>query len=456
MGSGKFRIQIIARVLLLMLFITALVYVVITTRWVFTAIVLGAATFAAVVELISYVERANKEFTLFLLSIKNSDFSAFNTRDKRGRSFADLRGAFNTIATEFQRVRIDREANYQYLQTMVEHMDTAILSFDEKGVVHLMNEAAKQLLRNPFLHNIRSLEAVYPQLHHQLVNLTQGKNTVIKAALNGEEQLQLSMRATELIMLGHTHKLVSIQNIKNELEHNQSQAWEQLIHVLTHEIMNSITPISSLSSTLKKKSDELLKHKQGNTQTMDDLAQGLNVIEKRSIGLMNFVNDYRSLTHIPAPHLKEVNLDDLFQNIKQLKATQLEAKGIQLRVSTTGQMMINCDTHLIEQVLINLINNAEDALINNPVPVIELSAETQHNKTIIRIKDNGMGMPTETQEKIFVPFFTTKQTGSGIGLSLSRQIMLMHEGSISVSSTPGNGSVFTLIFQALLPMAGVS
>jgi len=450
MASGKFRIQVTLRVLLLAAFIVAWVYVAMNTNWLFTAIVLGAIVAGIVIELIAYVERTNKEFTLFLLSIKNSDFSAFNTRDKRGQSFAELRNAFNTIATEFQRVRIDREANYQYLQTMVGHLDTAIVSFDEKGNVHLMNEAAKQLMRNPFLRNVHSLQPSFPQLHEQLTGIVPGHNVVVKTTLDGNGQQQFSMRATELVMLGEKHKLVSLQNIQSELERTEAQAWEQLIHVLTHEIMNSVTPISSLSSTLKKKSDALLQHQQLDNETMDDLAQGLHVIEKRSIGLMNFVNDYRSLTHVPLPHFKEVSVVDLFQNIKQLKASQLEAKGMKLHIVITENILLHCDPELLEQVLINLINNAEDALEGIAHPVIELSAGQLHDKSFIRVKDNGAGITPETQEKIFVPFFTTKQKGSGIGLSLSRQIMMMHGGSLSVSSAPGNGAVFTLSLRSVV------
>jgi two-component system nitrogen regulation sensor histidine kinase NtrY len=446
MGSGKFRFQVIVRVLLLGLMITALVYVVANTNWVFTTIVFGAAVCASVADLILYVERTNREFTLFLLSIKNSDFSAFQSRDKRGHSFTALKEAFNMIATEFQRVRIDREANYTYLQTMVGHMDTAIISFDETGEVKLMNEAAGQLLRMPYLKNIRSLQSTYPVLGNHLLNLAQGKSVVAKATI-GNEQLQLSIRATELTILGDKHKLVSIQNIKSELEHTEAEAWEQLIHVLTHEIMNSVTPISSLSATLKKKSDELLQAKQGDHQTMDDLAQGLKVIERRSIGLMNFVSDYRSLTHIPVPDIKEIMVADLFENLKQLKGSQLSKKGIRLQFKYTGKNIpVACDQELIEQVLINLVNNAEDALKEVENPEIELSAEAENGKTIIRIKDNGAGMDGETREKIFVPFFTTKKTGSGIGLSLTRQIMRMHSGSVSVHSEPSQGSVFSLIF----------
>ncbi len=408
--------------------------------------ILGVAIFASIAELVYYVESANRELSLFLLSIKSSDFSKLGVKDKRGRSFAELKKAFNIIMEEFQQVRIEREENYVYLQAIVGHLNTAIISFDKNGSIKLMNEAAKVLLNVPFAKNILTLKSIDPKLYDTLSNIQQGKSTVLETMILGEA-LQLSMRSTIFSIQGVEHKLVSIHNIKTEIENTELEAWEQLLQVLTHEIMNSITPISSLSSTLKKKTDESLSHKSMDTDTMDDLAQGLRVIEKRSLGLMNFVHDYRSLTHLPSPVFKIISVNDLFTRIQTLKQKELQEKGIELNIrSEYTPTNITADPGLIEQVLINLVNNAEHALQNTQAPMIDLSVTTLNDKTIITVKDNGAGMDKGAQSKIFIPFFTTKQNGSGVGLSLSKQIMRMHNGSIDVLSTPGGGSAFSLVF----------
>lgn len=446
MTLNNFRLNVAARILSLVLLTGLLLYCVYKATWVVTPFVLFLVICGMVVEFIQYVEKTNREFSDFLLAIKSADFTKYSATDKRGRSFSEFRQALNVIIDEFQAARIEKEANYAFLQTVVEHVDTAIISFDDKGEIKLMNGAAKKLLHTPYLRNIYALRQLNNDLCEHITNVQGNSEPVFETEIKGEK-LKLLTRAASFKIQGIEHKLLSIQNIKTEIEHTEIEAWEQLLHVLTHEIMNSMTPISSLSSTLKKKIDGLKERDRVDVDTMSDMSQGLQVIENRSIGLVDFVNRYKSLINLPAPDLRQITTKELFERVRLLTAEQLQGKGITLQISPElKETWLTIDTNLIEQVLLNLVNNAADALATTANPVINLSSNMVNDKVIVFVSDNGEGIPADNLSKIFVPFFTTKKKGSGIGLSLSKQIMRLHKGSISVSSNGGGGIVISLEF----------
>jgi signal transduction histidine kinase len=448
MGLNNFRINVVFRILLLAAAIGGFLFCFHRAGLVVTPVILFVVIIASITELVFYVERTNREFTNFLLSVKSSDFSKYGKEDTRGKSFAGFRKALNLITEEFQLARIGKEANYQFMQAVVEHMDTAIISFDKAGEVKLINETAKTLLHMPYLKNIYSLQKTDPELCSYLLGLQNGNKTILDISIGGEK-LKLSFRSATFIMQGTEHTLISVQNIKTEIEHTELEAWEQLLHVLTHEIMNSITPLSSLSATLKTKAIHLMDTRTFDEEAIDDLSQGLSVIERRSIGLVNFVNHYRSLITLPEPEFRVAKVSELFENIKLLKGDVLQRKGISLKMDVKNtSMTVRADTALIEQVLINLINNAIDAVAGCANPAIELSATVVNNRVIISVADNGPGIESDVLDKIFIPFFTTKNSGSGIGLSLSKQIMRLHQGSIKVNAALSHGTVFTLEFPA--------
>ena len=444
MTLSNFRLNVVLRVLLLCILIGTLISVVYKTSWVVTPLVIGIIAWIVIVDLVLYVEKGNKEFTDFLLSIKNSDFSKYNAADKRGGSFVELKKAYNTIIDEFQSTRIDKESQYTFLQTALEHLNTAIICFDRTGEVKLINEEAKILLHSPYLFNINILQKANPTLYERLQGNT---NEVLEIDINGEH-LKLLFRSTAFKLQNVEHKLISIQNIKTEIEQKEIEAWEQLLRVLTHEIMNSITPISSLSATLKEKMDAI-PATTANTESLDDVKQGLDVIENRSNGLVSFVHHYKSLITLPAPDFKQVSVKQVFERARLLTEKQLEEKGIAIDFDIKNDFMIQLDINLVEQVLINLINNSADALSTTAEPLIVLSASRFNNKTVIRIADNGQGIDKEMLSRVFIPFFSTKKKGSGIGLSLSKQIMHLHGGSINVNSEPHVGTVFNLEFPAV-------
>jgi nitrogen fixation/metabolism regulation signal transduction histidine kinase len=420
-------------------------YCLFKTAWIIVPVIAFGCIAISIIELIAYIDRTNLDFTDFLLAIKNSDFSKRNIQDKRGKTFSGLKNAQNIILEEFQRTRIDKETHYFLLQNVVEYTDTAILLFNKRGEIVLMNRAAEKLLNVPYLKNISSFKSGFPKLHKLILDEKPENNPVIEYERNNEK-LMLHVRIARFQIEGVDNTLVCLNNIKNELEDSEIQAWEKLISVLTHEIMNSITPVASLSSILKNKADELVEQKKEN-EKIHDIAEGLNVIERRSLGLMSFVDSYKTLAVLPKPEFKNVNLKELFKRINTLKHEELSKKGIVFKVNYgPDSLHAFLDPDLIEQVLINLINNSADACSGVTSPIIELWCETQDDKLIILIKDNGSGIDKELTGKIFVPFFTTRRNGTGVGLSFSKQVLRMHGGTIHVESELHKGTTFSLRF----------
>jgi len=284
-------------------------------------------------------------------------------------------------------------------------------------------------------------------LHEALMDVQSGKSTLYKA---GNEFL-LTLQATELRIRGNTVKLVTLQNIQTELQKQELEAWQNLTRVLRHEIMNSITPISSLTSTLREILEQDLIKKEDNyelkTEGAEDLREGLNTIESRSKGLIKFIDAYREYTSLPQPKIKNIRVKDLIEKVAQLLKPEFKKTSIQFSYKSDSEYLtIQADEEMIEQVLINLIKNAIEALENLPNAKIELTGTYNDNAVIIEVSDNGPGIIPEAIERIFIPFFTTKKSGSGIGLALSRQIMQMHNGSLTVKSEPDVKTTFTLNF----------
>jgi len=429
--------------LLIVLLVGSLLYFVLNTSLVVTSFILACITGFSVIELIRYVEKANREFSDFLQAIRSEDFTRYDEDDKRGRSFSHLKQAFNAIIDEFQMARIDKEAHYIFLQTVVAHINTAIISFDDRGAVKLINESARTLFDIPFLDSVAYLSKVNIELHDLLIS---GFNGIAEITVR-EKRLKLLFRSAGFRLQGTEHRLVVITNVKSEIDRTEIDAWEQLLHVLTHEIMNSITPVSSLSGTIRHHLNGMLIEKNIDQEMLNDMAEGLQVIENRSAGLIGFVNNYRSLISLPRPDHKKINIGKLFENITLLVSNQLAQRHITLCTELGSSMLfINADESMIEQVLLNLINNAADAVEGYADSTIRLSAELYDEHTLIKVTDNGTGIDPEIRNRIFIPFFTTKNHGTGIGLSLTKQIMQLHNGSIDVHSEKNKGTTFTLSF----------
>lgn len=447
----RFSLVIFLKTLLLCISIFALFYLLTETHLYATTFILILFIFFQIYSLLHYVQRTNREIARFFNSVKYSDFSQSFRTNIKGSSFDELSGAFAKVIEEFKKTRTEKEEHFKYLQTVVQHVGIGLLAFTDEGNVELLNTAAKKLLRINGLKNITELKSFNAQMVEGLTKIKAGDRILIKV-LDNNELSQLSIYAAEFKLRGNHYTLVSISNIQNELEEKEMEAWQNLIRVLTHEIMNSVTPIVSLSSTASALLAEIngkLKNKhQLDSNELEDVTGALNTILKRSKGLLHFVDDYRNLTRIPAPNFQIIKISSLFDRIKKLFLEQLNDKKILFSYSVhPHDLEVTADPDLIEQVLINLILNSVKALVDTYRPEIKLLGKFDYRgNIIIQVIDNGHGVTEDLYEKIFIPFFTTRKEGSGIGLSLSRQIMRAHKGGITVSSVPGKETVLTLRF----------
>jgi len=445
----SFRFQVLLRLVLLAATLLAAVYLFFETGFFATTALVSAAAVVEVWSLIRFVERTNLDLNRFLDSIRYSDFSQTFSR-KGGASFDELAEAFNGVLGEFRRIRADREEHYNFLETITQHVGVGLISFTPQGEVGLINTAAKRLLMVNHLTNLRALAPSNPEIVAELKKLKPGDRVVAKLG-DFPEPVQLVMHATEIRLREQPYTLVSLQNIQTELEEQEMDAWQKLIRVLTHEIMNSVTPISSLASTAAGLLDSPGsggERPRDPSEVTGDLRDALRTIEKRSRGLMHFVEAYRSMTLIPRPSMRIFPVAELFARVRTLMEPELTGAGAALHTAVDPETLeLTADPDLLEQVLINLVQNSRHALAGKKEGRVSLTSRLDERGTVlIEVADNGCGISKETQEKIFVPFFTTKETGSGIGLSLSRQILRLHGGAINCRSREGEGSVFTLRF----------
>jgi nitrogen fixation/metabolism regulation signal transduction histidine kinase len=444
----NFRLKLITRLLILSATIFLFFYLYYNTRLYATLAIVALVIAYEVYSIIKFIDVTNKELSRFLQSIRYSDFSQSFANNAPGSTFRELNQAFNEVILQFQKTRTEKEENFRYLQTVMQHVGVGLISFDNTGKVEFINNAAKKLLSIPFLNNISGLERVSPGLSEKIKSIKSGEKVTIKI-VDKNELIQLIVYATEFRLRNQNYTLVAMQNIQSELEENEMEAWQKLIRVLTHEIMNSITPISSLAGTVNTMIAKTTENTNAfDEETSDDIKNALSTIQKRSQGLINFVENYRSLTKIPKPNFQIFPVKTLFERIDSLMGREFKQEGI----AFTGKiepltLELTADPELIEQVLINLLLNAKHAAKQVEKPGINLIARLDRwSKIEIAVTDNGPGIKEDIQEKIFIPFFTTKKEGSGIGLSLSRQIMRSHGGTIRVTSTPNIETAFILKF----------
>ncbi|HNP18020.1 MAG TPA: ATP-binding protein [Fulvivirga sp.] len=404
-----------------------------------------------VISMIRYMSHGNEEIISFLDSIEHDDITHRYTTDSKNEDLNRLNKALNSVLQNLQEVRKEKEADFQYLKNIVQHIGIGLITFDKKGKVQIINTSAKKLLKVSTLENISDLKPLSESLVDIFLRLRTGGRDLIRMEVGGDI-VQLAVYAIELTLRGEMYKLVSIQNIQNELEEKEMEAWQNLVRVLTHEIMNSVTPISSLANTVEDELKLQLSNDQDvnkiSNEDIEDLHLAVQTIKKRSQGLIRFVQDFRNLTHIPTPKIAEIEVKALLDEMLILLKKEIEGNGVCASIKVDPvNMTINADKDLIEQVLINLIKNATQAFDEQTNKLVEIKAYfDEKSRPIISVKDNGTGIDDEAMEKIFIPFFTTKKTGSGIGLSLSRQIMRQHQGTLGVKSKADEGTEFFLRF----------
>lgn len=438
--------RILSRVLILFVTLLATAFLVLKGLYVYLVIMVPVIIYL-MVDFYKFQRKAHDELNQFVESVHYRDFSRYFDVKRAPVELQSLRKGFNEINTTIKVISREKEAQYQYTQKILELIDTGILMYKlDDGEVVWMNDALKRLLQLPYLKTIESLERRDAALYQEIRVLNPGDTKVATAHLD-KTPLKVLLSATAFQTDGMKYKLVAFQNVNEALDETESKAWQKLLSVMTHEIMNSIAPISSLAATLKNRLQQT--NNGGNRDgSMDDLELGIDTIKRRSEGLLKFAETYRNLNKITQPNLKRIYVRDLFETLHSLMEPTLEQKNIEMEIILKDpDLMVDADTNLIEQVLINLVLNAMEAVKDRPEPKILLSGYLASNrKTVIKVADNGIGMPEEVVDKIFIPFFSTKKTGSGIGLSLSKQIMMLHRGQITVQSVEGEGTAFLLQF----------
>jgi signal transduction histidine kinase len=444
----RYEWRLLLRVFFLFITLTVTSLIVVEgTGWFLYLAITVPLVIYEVMDLIRFQKKAQDEVSQFVESIHYRDFSRHFDVRKAPNELKPLRKGFNEINSTFKLISRERETQYHYLQKILELVDTGILSYElETGETSWINEALKKLISVPYLKTIHSLEKREPALYQDVVNLKPGDSKIITITRN-QQLVKILVTASILRSDEKLYKLVAFQNVSEALDETESKAWQKLLNVMTHEIMNSVAPISSLADTLKNRLQSPEIAQSPVSVHLEDLELGIDTIKRRSEGLLKFTESYRSLNKITKLDLAKIPVRNLFENLNNLMRPTLEKKHIELEIILRDPMLsVEADVNLIEQVLINLLVNAIEAVKDKEGPRIILSAEVQNNKTIVRVSDNGSGMPPELLDKIFIPFFSTRKTGSGIGLSLCKQIMLLHKGNIHAQSTDGQGSAFVMTF----------
>jgi two-component system, NtrC family, nitrogen regulation sensor histidine kinase NtrY len=403
-----------------------------------------------VIDLMKNLDQTKEDFSSFLDSLKFDDFSFSFKTTNTSEPVQELHSKLNEAMNKLRELRKEKDAEFQYMKNIVQYVGIGLITFKTDGGIQLCNAAAKKLLKVNNISNIKELVTVDNRLPEVLQNLRTGGRELLRINQDGDI-IQLAIYAIELNLRGEEIKLISLQNIQSELEEKEMEAWQNLVRVLTHEIMNSVTPISSLAGIVEEELQEKLNTEGDAILAKDQLSDmhlSLQTISRRSEGLISFIKEFRNLAQVPKPKLSEFPVKPLLEEIAVLHKKELNDKQISLEIKAEPQELnLTADRAMIEQVLVNLVKNAIQAFDEEQNKSIVLYAyQNENGAASISIKDNGQGIEQEVLERIFIPFFTTKKTGSGIGLSLSRQIMRQHQGSISVKSDIRKGTEFLLKF----------
>lgn len=416
-------------------------------RLFFNQIILVLILTLQIAELIYFVNHTNRELSRLFFAVRHGDFSITFKQRPLGKSFKDLQQSMSDLVDAYKRVKIEREAQFQFLQVLVNQLQVGIISIADDEIV-LINPTAEELLNIKGLKNWSHIMQLNPEFANRVGELGENGRKLVEIKTNEDVKI-FSVDVSTHLILEREHKLITFQDINSEIEQKEIEAWHKLIRILTHEIMNSITPISSLTETMQG----MLSDRDGNQKSIgamtndsiSDIRFSLNTIQNRSEGLLHFVENYRKLTKLPKPKPELTNVKTFLQGIEKLMTESLQRQHIKLSVNVSdSSLSANFDPALIEQVVINLITNGAHALEGRQNKHIAINASAADNQVIIEVSDNGRGIPEKDLKEIFIPFFSTRKEGSGIGLSLSKQIVTQHGGRIKVRSVPEQGTAFTV------------
>lgn len=445
----RLYIQVIIRVVLILSTCIVLSRIIFSSGYIHASIVVSGILLFETLEVIRYLNRTNRQLAQFFSSLPDRDSSLKFIGSETGDSFRELSLRLEQISSLFQKERREKEAQHNYLNYLVDQIGVGIITFRDDGRIDLINPAAKAIFADRNIPGLASLNKYNPEFEKLINDLELYEKALIRIIVK-DELFYLTVQKSLFKLEDKSYWLISFQDINSELDKKELDAWQKIIRVLTHEIMSSISPVSSLSEHLLNKildPNKPGKVKEPDRELMEDLAEGLEIIKTRGEGLMEFVKHYHSFTHLPIPVLEEVQLGPFLEKILNLIEPECKNNDISAMLEFRESIQISIDPQLIEQVFLNLIRNSIQAL-EGPVSgkSISIIAGRDVSGVQISVRDNGCGIDIDNMDNIFIPFYTTRTKGSGIGLSLAKQIMRLHNGQISVKSDVGNGAEFILRF----------
>lgn len=432
MKINRYTITPLLQSLSIMVLSLLLAFLFVRELW-FCSLFTGMLIFVCIAGIYRYQNQQREAMKKFITAIRFSDFSV--TFNKKGKKIdTSLATALEQALATFREKIHHLEEKHLYDQTLLSTIDSGLIILNQQQEIEWCNKAALEELQLKSIHQLSDFQAVEDNLPQLLLHLKPGEIKVVHLK-QASQTRTIAFTSILFQIKGKALSLISLKNIHTVLENNEIEAWQKLIRVLTHEIMNSMAPIISLSETLLERNTE--------SAPASVTQQALQAIHRRSKGLLEFVQNYRKLTRIPEPEIAPASIKGLLTDLQKLHSS---ASLRYTFIFPDPDIQLWIDHTQIEQVLINLIRNAEEACTGIPDPHIIISTHTYADRTCISVRDNGDGIVKEAIDKIFVPFFTTKPGGSGIGLSLCKQIMALHQGNITVNSQPGEGTEFQLVF----------
>jgi len=441
MEFKNYKLSFVFRIAILVVALIALVYSAFILRNFMRSLFSFIFSVISILEFFHFLNKMNREFNSFLQSLIYEDFTNYYNKKYDSTGVYNL---FNQLNEKYRKISFEKEVQHSFIQTIIEHISVGIFVINENREVVLFNNNLLRIFKLRKLKTIDELIKKYPLIKEKLSNLKPGKPELVELVIDGE-LLKLSLSISKFKLEEVAYNLISIQDINVELDEQELNAWQKLIRVLTHEIMNSVTPISSLSSSLNNLLSKNVKNNHIDQKNLDYLISGLNAVQDRSESLLKFTESYKKLTQIQHPDYSKMNVPLLLEKVLMLYKTDIDRLGINVTLSFDYDLELLADKLLIEQVLINLVKNAIEVLENVTNPILKLKYFKDNESLTIQIIDNGPGIQEDKIDKIFIPFFTTKEKGSGIGLSFARQVMRLHRGNILVKSVP-NETTFSLRF----------
>ena len=395
-----------------------------------------------------YINRMHRDVRKFMQGLRSHDTTQYFNEQKAGRYFAQLYSSFNEITRNFRLVRIEKEVENQFYREALNRTASGMMAVEEDGKLSLVNDAALKILGMESLNSLSELKELHPGFAEKVAS---GELSDFQVKIATDHRIvQVAVQLSEMKLEGKPVRIYSLLDITREMDRNEVEAWQKLIKVLNHEITNSVVPLHLLSTSLFDlfhDGEKQLSPGEFNREMIDRTVLGLKTMVKRSGGLSDFIHTYKSFTDMGEALCATIQVTEMLNQVGSLLADELDRAGVKLKldVNPSGQQLL-ADEKLVEQTLINLVKNSIHALVGVKDPLIQCTASGSGSRVSIEVKDNGRGIPEELFEHIFTPFFTTRKGGSGIGLSLARQVMQMHNGSIRVSSKEGEFTSFTLVF----------